>query len=83
MSGATWLNSLATTVATPAKWPGRTAPQKPSLNPATETGAGFEVDTNRVTLITRDAEEALPLQSKDEVAETILDRVALLLERLG
>ncbi len=53
------------------------------LNPATETGAGFEVDTNRVTLITRDAEEALPLQSKDEVAETILDRVALLLERLG
>ncbi len=51
------------------------------LNPATEAGAGFEVETNRVTLITRSAEEPLPLQSKDDVAETILDRVGLLLER--
>jgi len=50
-------------------------------NDATEEGSGFDVDTNRVTLVGPGAEsEELPLQSKDEVAETILDRVA---QRLG
>lgn len=45
-------------------------------NSATESGAGFEVDTNRVTLLHRDGEpEELPLMSKDEVAEQILDRL--------
>jgi phosphopantothenoylcysteine decarboxylase/phosphopantothenate--cysteine ligase len=53
-------------------------------NDATQEGAGFEVDTNVVTLFSADgAEEALPLLSKDEVAEAILDRVADLLERAG
>jgi phosphopantothenoylcysteine decarboxylase/phosphopantothenate--cysteine ligase len=47
-------------------------------NDATEYGAGFEVPTNRVTILQRDgALEELPLLSKDEVAEEILDRVAL------
>jgi phosphopantothenoylcysteine decarboxylase/phosphopantothenate--cysteine ligase len=51
-------------------------------NDATEEGAGFEVETNRVTLLARDrAPEELPLLSKDEVAEAVLDRVAGLLER--
>jgi phosphopantothenoylcysteine decarboxylase/phosphopantothenate--cysteine ligase len=46
------------------------------VNDATEPGAGFGVDTNRVTLIHRDGrEEALPLASKLEVADEILDRV--------
>jgi phosphopantothenoylcysteine decarboxylase/phosphopantothenate--cysteine ligase len=46
------------------------------VNDATEQGAGFGVDTNRVTLIDRDgAKEILPLLSKAEVAEQILDRV--------
>ena len=45
------------------------------LNDATEAGAGFEVTTNRVTLITAKDETPLPLLSKDEVAERILDRV--------
>jgi len=46
------------------------------VNDATEPGAGFGVDTNRVTLIHRDGtEEALPLASKLEVADQILDRV--------
>jgi phosphopantothenoylcysteine decarboxylase/phosphopantothenate--cysteine ligase len=46
------------------------------VNDATETGAGFGVDTNRVTLIDRaGAEEILPLLSKAEVADAILDRV--------
>ena len=46
------------------------------VNDATEQGAGFGVDTNRVTLIDRDgAEEVLPLLSKADVADAILDRV--------
>jgi len=46
------------------------------VNDATEPGAGFGVDTNRVTLIDRlGAEETLPLLSKAEVADAILDRV--------
>ena len=46
-----------------------------------EDGAGFGADTNRVTLLGRDgAREALPLQSKDEVADAILDRVARLFD---
>ena len=46
-------------------------------NDADEKGAGFEVDTNRVTLLRADGEiEELPLLAKDEVAEVILDRVS-------
>lgn len=49
------------------------------LNDATEPGAGFEVDTNRVTLISASGTaEELPLLSKDEVAEEILDRLVAL-----
>lgn len=50
-------------------------------NDATEPGAGFGVDTNRVTLIHSDGrEEALPLLSKSEVADELLDRVGVILE---
>lgn len=43
--------------------------------------AGFAVETNRVTLLFADGRsEALPLMSKSEVAETIIERVAALLE---
>lgn len=53
-------------------------------NPANEEDAGFGADTNRVTLITEEEAEALPLLSKAEVAERILDRVeALLRARVG
>lgn len=46
------------------------------VNDATEAGAGFGVDTNRVTLLHRDGtDEVLPLQSKTDVADAILDRV--------
>ena len=49
-------------------------------NDAREPGAGFSVDTNRVTLLGRGgAEESLPLMSKDAVADEILDRVERLL----
>ena len=36
-------------------------------------GAGFQGDTNVMTLITQDQEIALPLMSKEEVADKILD----------
>ncbi|HEX7089049.1 MAG TPA: bifunctional phosphopantothenoylcysteine decarboxylase/phosphopantothenate--cysteine ligase CoaBC [Longimicrobiales bacterium] len=51
------------------------------LNEATAPGAGFEVETNRVVIIDRSgASEALPLMSKHDVAEALLDRVAALLD---
>ena len=49
-------------------------------NAVTRPGAGFDVDTNIVTLITKDGQEALPMMSKAEVAQRILDR-ALALRR--
>ena len=46
------------------------------LNDALEPGAGFEVSTNRVTIIGRGGEPIeLPLLSKRDVAERILDAV--------
>jgi phosphopantothenoylcysteine decarboxylase/phosphopantothenate--cysteine ligase len=46
------------------------------VNDALEPGAGFEVDTNRVTVLDRDGGRwPLPMASKAEVAEGILDRV--------
>ena len=46
------------------------------VNDALEPGAGFEKDTNRVALLGRDgSRRILPLQSKREVAEAILDQV--------
>jgi phosphopantothenoylcysteine decarboxylase/phosphopantothenate--cysteine ligase len=49
-------------------------------NDATEEGAGFDSDTNRVTILARDGgQESLPLMSKNDVAEEILDRVDPLL----
>lgn len=49
-------------------------------NDVTRPGAGFDVDTNIVTLITKDGQEALPMMSKAEVAQRILD-CALVLRR--
>ncbi len=45
-------------------------------NNLTTPGAGFGVDTNVVTLITAEGSQALPLQSKDEVAMRIADAIA-------
>lgn len=38
-------------------------------------GAGFGTDTNVVTVITKDAVEELPMMSKEEVADALLDRI--------
>ena len=44
-------------------------------NSLSTQGAGFGVDTNIITLITRDTAEELPLLSKEEAAHRILDRI--------
>jgi phosphopantothenoylcysteine decarboxylase/phosphopantothenate--cysteine ligase len=50
------------------------------VNDATEAGAGFGVDTNRVTLLTRGRDdERLELMPKHAVADAILDRVETLI----
>ncbi len=52
-----------------------------AANDISATDAGFAVDTNRVTLIdSEDAVQALPLLSKSEVAEVVLDRVERMLK---
>ena len=51
-------------------------------NRAGEAGVGLEADANRVTLVDGEgAVEALPLMDKEALAEAILDRVQVLLEK--
>ena len=45
------------------------------LNSLKDEGAGFEVSTNKVTLIDKDNITPLPLKSKTEVAKDIVDKV--------
>ena len=53
-------------------------------NDVTEEGSGFGTDTNRVTILARDGtRDDLPLLSKAEVAERLLDRVETLFSRSG
>jgi phosphopantothenoylcysteine decarboxylase/phosphopantothenate--cysteine ligase len=47
-------------------------------NDITKEGAGFNTDTNIATIITRDSESELPLMSKRELADKILDAVVKL-----
>lgn len=51
------------------------------VNDAREAGAGFDADTNRVTLLTPDGgSEPLALMSKAAVADVLLDRIERLLD---
>jgi phosphopantothenoylcysteine decarboxylase/phosphopantothenate--cysteine ligase len=52
-------------------------------NDVTAEGAGFDVDTNVVTLIDAEGSEPLPLLGKDEVADAILERVVRLCAARG
>ena len=45
------------------------------LNSLQDEGAGFGVDTNKVTFIDTEGKESLPLMTKREVADRIADRV--------
>ena len=47
-------------------------------NDVTAPGAGFNVDTNIATLITRDGQEAQPMMTKRQLADVILDRILAL-----
>jgi len=44
-------------------------------NSLRKAGAGFGVDTNVITLITRDGHRELPMMSKEEAAHEILDQI--------
>ncbi len=48
-------------------------------NDVSEPGAGFDSDSNAVTIVGPDGEQAVPLQPKTQVAALILDRVERLL----
>ena len=52
-------------------------------NDITRPDAGFEADTNAVTIIGHDFEEAIALSSKSDVASRILDRAELSLKAQG
>jgi phosphopantothenoylcysteine synthetase/decarboxylase len=48
-------------------------------NDVSRKDAGFEVDSNTVTIVSADGAETVPLQSKSRVAAAILDRVEKLI----
>jgi phosphopantothenoylcysteine decarboxylase/phosphopantothenate--cysteine ligase len=48
-------------------------------NDVSAAGAGFDVETNQVTLVSADGIDALPLLSKADVAAAVLDRLERLL----
>jgi len=52
-------------------------------NDVSRRDAGFDVDTNAVTIVGASGAETLPLQSKTRVAAEILDRVERLLTARG
>jgi len=43
--------------------------------------SGFDVDTNKITIVEKDKETPFPLMTKDKAAEAILDTVSELLKR--
>ncbi|MBI4689905.1 MAG: bifunctional phosphopantothenoylcysteine decarboxylase/phosphopantothenate--cysteine ligase CoaBC [Nitrospirae bacterium] len=45
------------------------------FNDVTSPGSGFDVDTNRITIIEKNKETPFPLMTKDEAAEAIMDAV--------
>jgi phosphopantothenoylcysteine decarboxylase/phosphopantothenate--cysteine ligase len=45
------------------------------LNSLNDQGAGFRVDTNKITIIDKESETHFPLKSKKEVATDIIDRL--------
>ena len=48
-------------------------------NDVSRAGAGFDVDTNAVTIVSVGGVEDVPLQSKSAVAARVLDRLEQLL----
>jgi phosphopantothenoylcysteine decarboxylase/phosphopantothenate--cysteine ligase len=52
-------------------------------NDISRSDAGFDADTNAVTLVTADAADPIPLASKAQIAGIILDRAEALLARVA
>lgn len=52
-------------------------------NDITQKGAGFNTDTNIATIITKETEIDLPLMSKRELADKILDEVVILRRKVN
>jgi len=53
-------------------------------NSLREEGAGFQTDTNKITIIDREGVvQSLPVMTKIEAAEKILERVEGLLKKKG
>ena len=52
-----------------------------AINDISGAKTGFEVDTNEVTLLDKTGFTELPLSSKEETADLILDRVVSLLSQ--
>ena len=48
------------------------------LNSLQDEGAGFQFDTNKITIVTPDRQIPYPLKSKTEVARDIIDQLTLL-----
>lgn len=46
-----------------------------ALNDVTRPGAGFDTDTNALTLLTHDMTKELPMTSKQDAAEALLDEI--------
>ena len=46
------------------------------FNDVTEAGSGFDVDTNKITIIEKNKETPLPMMTKDKAAEAIMDVVS-------
>ena len=49
------------------------------LNSLNDKGAGFRVDTNKITIIDRQGATHYPLKNKTEVAKDIIDRLVQIL----
>jgi phosphopantothenoylcysteine decarboxylase/phosphopantothenate--cysteine ligase len=50
------------------------------LNSLQDDGAGFQHNTNKVTLIDKDSEEKFPLKSKKEVAKDIVNKLVTIIK---
>ncbi|HXX57066.1 MAG TPA: bifunctional phosphopantothenoylcysteine decarboxylase/phosphopantothenate--cysteine ligase CoaBC [Thermodesulfovibrionales bacterium] len=46
------------------------------FNNVLSTGSGFDVDTNEITIIGKEGMTSLPLMTKDEAADALLDRIS-------
>lgn len=50
------------------------------LNSLQDAGAGFQCDTNKITIVDKEKATSYPLKTKTEVADDIIDRLANLLQ---